>query len=407
MSGFANNCNFVFLRDSLMKVISILGSTGSIGQSTLDVIDLNKNKFKIFGLSCFENLQILFEQCKKFNPNYAVCKNEKDADELISLLRNSSINTEVIFGHKGYSFIASTPSVTHVVASISGSSGLHSTFEAAKKGKNILLANKESMVMAGSLLLKEVTKNGGQIIPVDSEHNAIFQILNQNDTAHQNIKKIILTASGGPFLNYDKDLLKGVTVSEALNHPNWIMGKKITIDSATMMNKVLELIEAHYLFNLSKEKLDVIIHPESIIHSMVEYIDGSIIAQMGYPDMNIPISYCLAYPEKRIMSGLNGLDFSQVKSLNFLKPNFEIFPCLKLAHEIIGKDQFYSIVMNAANECAVNNFLKLKIKFTHIYEVICSILNSQKIRNFDSVEDIIEINNEVLIFTQEFINKKF
>ena len=382
-----------------MKTLSILGSTGSIGKNVLDVVRINKDNFKIFALSCFKNLELLKIQCLEFNPDFAVVSTESDAKKLKEVLKNK-VKTEVIFEIGSYSFIASHYQVTHVIASISGSAGLQSTFDAARAGKKILLANKESMVMAGPLILAELKKSKGQIIPIDSEHNAIYQILNGLKN-NQSVEKIILTASGGPFLNYPSNKIEDATVEEALNHPNWKMGDKVTIDSATLMNKGLEVIEAYYLFNLAKAKIDVVIHPQSIIHSMVEFIDGSIISQLGFADMKIPISYALGYPH-RIKSGKIGVDLCSVNTLTFLKPNLEKFPCLNLAYEVLEKDLAYSIILNISNEVAVNAFLMKKIKFKEIFETIEHMLNkikSEKITNISEVFLFSEnVKNNINIF---------
>jgi len=290
-----------------MKIISILGSTGSIGKSSLSVINLHPNRFKVFALGGFNNVDLLLEQTIKFKPNYIVTKDLLSKKLLIDKLKDTKLETKVLFGEEGYSFIASHEEVTTVIAAITGSAGLISTIEAAKSGKQILLANKESMVMAGDLLNKICLENNATLIPVDSEHNAIFQVLpSQKDS--QDIKKIILTASGGPFREFDIESLKNVTIDQALNHPNWKMGKKISIDSATMMNKGLEVIEASHLFKLNMDKIEVVMHPQSIIHSFVEFIDGSSLSQLGNPDMRIPIAYALGYPD-RIASGIDGLIF--------------------------------------------------------------------------------------------------
>ena len=379
-----------------MKTLSILGSTGSIGKNVLEIVRLNKDNFKIFALSCFKNVELLKTQCLEFNPDFAVVSSEADAKNLKNTLRNK-VDTEVLFEEDSYSFISTHNDVTHVIAAISGSAGLQSTFDAASSGKDILLANKESMVMAGPLILLEISRNNSKLIPIDSEHNAIYQVLNGSDDAVSKVKKIILTASGGPFLNESIEKIANVTVEEALNHPNWDMGDKITIDSATMMNKGLEVIEAFYLFNLPKSKIDVIIHPQSIIHSMVEFVDGSLISQLGYADMRIPISYALGYPD-RLNSGFNGIDLTKVEKLTFFKPDLKKFPSLKLAYNVLEKNLSHSIVLNLSNELSVHAFLNKLISFDKIPQVVDFMLN--KIPS----EKIVEIN-DIFLFSEYVIKE--
>jgi len=385
-----------------MKTLSILGSTGSIGRNVLEVVRINEDRFKIFALSCYKNVELLKLQCLEFNPNFAVVSSEIDAKILKEALKNK-VDTEVLFQQDSYSFIARHDEVTHVIASISGAAGLLSTYAAAKAGKEILLANKESLVMAGPLILSEVLKNNSKIIPIDSEHNAIYQLLDGEDGDISQVKKIILTASGGPFLNDSVDKIANATVSEALNHPNWKMGDKITIDSATMMNKGLEVIEAFYLFNLPPSKIDVIIHPQSVIHSMVEYIDGSIVCQLGFSDMKIPISYSLGYP-KRINSGLTGINLYDVEKLTFCKPDLKKFSCLSMAYEVLNKNLSHSIVLNIANELAVNEFLKNKIKFFKISETVNFMLNSIESENILNIEDVLNFSEIVKNKTYNYLN---
>ena len=379
-----------------MKTLSILGSTGSIGKNVLEIVRLNKDNFKIFALSCFKNVELLKTQCLEFNPDFAVVSAEADAKNLKNTLRNK-VDTEVLFEEDSYSFISTHNDVTHVIAAISGSAGLQSTFDAASSGKDILLANKESMVMAGPLILSEISRNNSKLIPIDSEHNAIYQVLNGSDDGVSKVKKIILTASGGPFLNYPIEKIANVTLEDALNHPNWDMGDKITIDSATMMNKGLEVIEAFYLFSLPKSKIDVIIHPQSIIHSMVEFVDGSLISQLGYADMRIPISYALGYPD-RLNSGFNGIDLTKVEKLTFFKPDLKKFPSLELAYNVLEKNLSHSIVLNLSNELSVHAFLNKLISFDKIPQVVDFMLN--KIPS----EKIVEIN-DIFLFSEYVIKE--
>ena len=388
-----------------MKIISILGSTGSIGKSSLSVISLHPNRFKVFALGGFNNVDLLLEQTIKFKPSYIVTKDLLSKKLLIDKLKDTKLETKVLFGKEGYSFIASHEEVTTVIAAITGSAGLISTLEAAKSGKQILLANKESMVMAGNLLNKICLENNSTLIPVDSEHNAIFQVLpSQKDS--QDIKKIILTASGGPFREFDIESLKNVTIDQALNHPNWKMGKKISIDSATMMNKGLEVIEASHLFKLNMDKIEVVMHPQSIIHSFVEFIDGSSLSQLGNPDMRIPIAYALGYPE-RITSGVDGVSLDKLPSLEFFKPDLKKFRCLDLCYQCLDKSTAHCIYLNASNEIAVEAFLLGKINYIQIQELIEKTLFKVKSTEVNSVEHILEIDNIARIKSYEILNKMF
>jgi 1-deoxy-D-xylulose-5-phosphate reductoisomerase len=384
-----------------MKSISILGSTGSIGCSALEVIKLHPDKFDIFALSGYENVDLLLTQALEFNPKYIVTKDEQSQIRLKKLLKEKRLNIEVLFGPDGYQFIAGHKSVSTVLAAISGAAGLVSTMEAAKKGKQILLANKESMVMAGSLLSKVCIENNGFIIPVDSEHNAIFQVIHNQNNPNE-INKLILTASGGPFRESKLGDLKNVSIQDALNHPNWKMGKKVTIDSATMMNKGLEVIEAAFLFKINYKKIEVLIHPQSIIHSLVEFIDGSSLTQLGIPDMKVPISYALSYPE-RVASGVSGINLALNEDLQFEVPDLEKFRCLKLAYECLEEGGSYPIEINAANEVAVDAFLKSKIKFTQISEIIEIALNDANNSNVISIENILEVDKQARIKAQNII----
>lgn len=385
-----------------MKIVSILGSTGSIGINTLNVIRLNKNLFDIFGLSCNKNIELLIKQALEFNPRYIYCSSLNESKKLKKNLP-STIRSKILYSKDSNNFLASHQDVTHVVAGISGSAGLESTYYAAKEKKIILLANKESMVMAGPLIMNLIKKNRNSIIPIDSEHNAIFQVLQGESNSKKFLKKIILTASGGPFLDTPLEKLESVTVSDALNHPNWAMGKKVTIDSATMMNKGLEVIEASFLFDLPADRIEVLIHPQSIIHSMVEFADGSYLTQMGNPDMRTPISFALGYPN-RLNSGVNSLNFSEI-NLSFFQPNYEKYPLLPLAFSALRLGHSHCIALNTINEIAVNAFLKKKIKFTSIYEINTKILNSINKIPINSIDDIFEYDSEIKIKTHEFIKK--
>jgi len=386
-----------------MKIISILGSTGSIGKSTLSVINCHPERFKVFALGGFNNVDLLLEQTIKFKPSFIVTKDLVSKKQLMDKLKETKLDTVVLYGNDGYSFIASHNEVTTVVAAITGSAGLISTIDAAKSGKQILLANKESMVMAGDLINKICTENSSTLIPIDSEHNAIFQVFSQNSNTSM-VKKVILTASGGPFRDHNLESLKKVTVEEALNHPNWKMGKKISIDSATMMNKGLEVIEASHLFKLNLDKIEVVMHPQSIIHSFVEFIDGSSLSQLGNPDMRVPIAYALGYPD-RITSGVDGLSLDKLPNLEFFKPDLKKFRCLDLSFQCLAMGAAHCINLNASNEIAVEAFLLGRISFMQIPELIEKTLVKAKTEDVNSVEHILEIDNLARIETNKILNK--
>jgi len=385
-----------------LRALSILGSTGSIGCSTLDVVRLHPDKFSIFALSSYSNSELLVDQAIEFRPPVIVTRDQLSANKVYSLIKDK-YQPEILFGIKGYKYIANANEVTDVVAAISGSAGLIPTMEAVTHGKKILLANKEAMVMAGPLMMAACNKYKAKLIPIDSEHNAIFQII-QNNPDRSTIKKLILTASGGPFRGFTQDQLKNVTLEEALKHPNWVMGRKITIDSATMMNKGLEVIEAGYFFNMPIEKIDVLIHPQSIIHSFVEFIDGSLISQLGFPDMKIPISYALGFPD-RIQSGVSGIDLAITDNLSFERPDIDLMPCLGLAYKAFNTGQSSTIILNAANEIAVNAFLSRSITFTQISTLIEWALDNIYAINIANIEEVIALDNEVRVKVQETINK--
>jgi len=384
-----------------VRSLSILGSTGSIGRSTLDVVRLHPERFNIFALSSYSNTNLLLAQAIEFRPSVIVTKDKISANKIYGLIKKI-YTPEILYGLDGYRSIASAEEPTDVVAAISGSAGLLPTMDAITHGKRILLANKEAMVMAGPLMMDLCSKFNSKLIPVDSEHNAIFQIIHNNSDSNE-ISKIILTASGGPFRGYTSDQLLDVTVEAALKHPNWVMGKKITIDSATMMNKGLEVIEAAHLFDMSIDRIDVLIHPQSIIHSFVEFLDGSLISQLGYPDMRIPISYALGFPD-RIKSGIGGIKLEEVSDLTFDKPDNNLFPCLELAYQAFSSGVASTIILNAANEVAVEAFLKKIIPFTEIPSLIELVLQSWAPKNPDSIEDIIAINYEARIKAQSYIS---
>ena len=358
------------------QVLTILGSTGSIGESTLDVVSRHPEKFRVFALAGHRQVDKLAAQCKQFRPEYAVVGDAGHAAELEKKLKQEGIDTQVLYGSQALIDVASADEVSGVMCAIVGAAGLPSALAAAQKGKTIYLANKETLVVSGALFMEAARQNGATVLPIDSEHNAIFQVLPRDYTGRLNehgINSIILTASGGPFLNTDLSTFDSITPEQAVKHPNWSMGRKISVDSASMMNKGLELIEAHWLFNCPPEKLEVVIHPQSVIHSMVRYRDGSVLAQLGNPDMRTPIAYCLGLPE-RIDSGVGELDFGALSALTFQKSDFGRFPCLKLAYQAMNAGGAAPCVLNAANEVAVAGFLDKRIKFTDIAKVVAHCL---------------------------------
>jgi 1-deoxy-D-xylulose-5-phosphate reductoisomerase len=365
-----------------MKQITVLGSTGSIGQQTLDVVRALPDKFRIIALAGGANIELLTKQIEEFKPKfvYHLSSGSRGSKELKSVTKTGC-------QFMSMEDIASHPEVDIVVMATSGKSGLSPTLAAIKAGKKIALSNKEVLVMAGEIVTDEARRHGAQIFSVDSEHSAIWQCLVGES---KKIVRLILTASGGPFRQYSKSQLKEVTVEQALNHPSWRMGKKVTIDSATLMNKGLEVIEAHWLFNMAYDKIEVIIHPQSIIHSMVEFVDGSIKAQLSYPDMRLPIQYALSYPERLANPQLPKLDWSRIASLNFAQPDFDTFPCLKLAMEAGRKGGTYPAVLCGADEVAVELFLSRRIKFTDIAKLVEQALEQHKARASPSLEEIIE-----------------
>ncbi|OCF94906.1 1-deoxy-D-xylulose-5-phosphate reductoisomerase [Gilliamella apicola] len=382
-----------------MKNITILGSTGSIGCSTLAVIRQNPDLFKAFALTGGQNVGKMTEQCLEFRPNYVAMADEEAAQQLRKNLVDLKLNIEVFHGQQAICDLAELTEVDMVMAAIVGAAGLKPTLAAIKKGKRILLANKESLVTCGHLFMQAVKQYGAQLLPVDSEHNAIFQSLpsevQQNigfaNLADYGITKIVLTGSGGPFRDLPLNQLTTVTPEQAVAHPNWSMGKKISVDSATMMNKGLEYIEARWLFNASEEEMEIIIHPQSIIHSMVRYQDGSVIAELGIPDMCTPIAYAMSYPD-RIASSVPALDFTQISSLTFSQPDFNRYPCLKLAIEAFNQGQAATTALNAANEMAVAAFLQNKIGFMDIAKQVATVLETLDFPEPTTIEDVFAID---------------
>ncbi len=372
-----------------VRRVVILGSTGSIGTSALDVIRKNRRKFEVVALTAGTNVDLLAQQVHEFQPDYIVVKSDHEADKIKALLNGLNYTPRLLFGEDGYCEVASLPDVDVVLSAIVGAAGLLPTIRAVENGKVIALANKEAMVIAGSIIVPEAEKRGAVILPVDSEHNAIFQSLRGHNRLH--LKRILLTASGGPFLHMHKKDIARVTPSAALKHPNWSMGNKITIDSATLMNKGLELIEAKWLFSVPVDKIQVVIHPESIVHSMVEYIDGSVIAEMAIPDMRIPIAYALAYPE-RLELQLPELDLFKIKSLNFFPPDEDKFPCLRLAKEACKIGGTMPAVLNAANEVAVHAFLKGQIGFYDIPDIIEKVMEAHEVCPVTDIQQVLDVD---------------
>ncbi|VTX87377.1 1-deoxy-D-xylulose 5-phosphate reductoisomerase [Neisseria subflava] len=390
------------------QVLTILGSTGSIGESTLDVVSRHPEKFRVFALAGHRQVDKLAAQCKQFRPEYAVVGDAGHAAELKKKLKQEGISTQVLYGSQALIDVASADEVSGVMCAIVGAAGLPSALAAAQKGKTIYLANKETLVVSGALFMETARQNGATVLPIDSEHNAIFQVLPRDYTGRLNehgINSIILTASGGPFLNTDLSTFDSITPEQAVKHPNWSMGRKISVDSASMMNKGLELIEAHWLFNCPPEKLEVVIHPQSVIHSMVRYRDGSVLAQLGNPDMRTPIAYCLGLPE-RIDSGVGELDFGALSALTFQKPDFDRFPCLKLAYQAMNAGGAAPCVLNAANEVAVAAFLDKRIKFTDIAKVVAHCLAQDFSDGRHDIEGLLAQDAQTRRQAEAFIGKQ-
>jgi len=392
----------------MLEQVCILGSTGSIGCSSLEVISNNRDRYCVSVLTANANVEKLFQQCVTFKPEQAVMACETSAEKLQKLIDQSDLNIEVHGGINAINQAPAFPQVDITIAAIVGAAGLLPTLTAVRQGHKILLANKEALVMSGELFIQEVKKSGATLLPVDSEHNAIFQSLPQPGNKAQpslaGVEKILLTGSGGPFLKDDLASLVDKTPEQACAHPNWDMGRKISVDSATMMNKGLELIEACYLFNVGIERIQIIIHPQSIIHSMVSYLDGSVIAQMGNPDMKTPIAHCLAWPD-RINASVKPLDFYQLVGLEFDQPDFERFPCLKLAIDAIKIGQSAPCVLNAANEVAVAAFLNGEIKFTEISQVIQDVFAQTTFKEMTELDKVIEVDFQTRELAQSIINE--
>ena len=373
----------------MKKRLTLLGSTGSIGESTLDVVARHPDRFSVYALTAHRNGDKLVAQCLRFQPEVAVVGDAETAARVAAQLRDAGCKTEVAYGPQALVDASKSAQCDTVVAAIVGAAGLAPTLAAARAGKRILLANKEALVMSGAIFMDAVRDHHATLLPVDSEHNAIFQCLPSEASAHGGVSKIILTASGGPFRTREPSTLVDVTPDEACKHPNWVMGRKISVDSATMMNKGLEVIEAHWLFNLPGERIEVLIHPQSVIHSLVSYVDGSVLAQLGNPDMRTPIAHALAFPE-RVDSGVAQLDLVQVASLSFDKPDYARFPCLALAMKALAEGGVASAALNAANEVAVDAFLSRKIGFMAIAQIVDAVLNALPNRTPSGLDDVLE-----------------
>ncbi len=374
-----------------MKGVTILGATGSIGINTLDVMSRYPDRYRVVALTANSEVERLYRQCQTFRPRYAVMGNELAAEQLAARLRKELPGIEVLSGVSGLERVAALEEVDIVMAAIVGAAGLLPALAAARCGKRILLANKEALVVAGTIFMDEVRRNGAQLLPIDSEHNAIFQCMPdgfEHGLAQSGVRRIMLTSSGGPFLHLPAAEFASVTPDQACAHPNWAMGRKISVDSATMMNKGLEVIEACLLFNTTPGDVQVVIHPQSVIHSMVEYLDGSVLAQLGTPDMRIPIAHALAWPE-RIESGAGRLDLFEVARLDFEAPDLERFPCLAYAYEAASRNDTSAVIMNAANEEAVAAFLDNGILFPDIPRVIRGTLDELSPRRVTTIEEVL------------------
>jgi 1-deoxy-D-xylulose-5-phosphate reductoisomerase len=389
--------------------LTVLGATGSIGLSTLDVVARHPDRFEIFALTAHRQVDALFGQCLRFNPRFAVLADEPAAATLRSRLREAGSRVEVLSGGRALAEVAEHPDVDVVMAAIVGAAGLQPTLAAARAGKKVLLANKEALVLSGQLFMDAVAASGALLLPIDSEHNAVFQALPtgyRRDPDACGVRRILLTASGGPFRCAQPEELDAVTPEQACAHPNWVMGRKISVDSATMMNKGLEVIEAHWLFGVPAERIDVVVHPQSVIHSMVEYVDGSVLAQLGNPDMRTPIAHALAWPQ-RIEAGVRSLDLFEIARLSFERPDFERFPCLALAYRALREGGAAAAVLNAANEEAVAAFLDRVLPFRRIAEVIDATLERAQGLSVDSLDAVLATDLRARqIATEEIHNRR-
>lgn len=389
-----------------MQYVTILGSTGTIGQQTLDVISQHPDRFGVFALTAHSNVEAMLQQCVQYRPRYAVMQCEESAQQLRQRVQAEQLGLEVLSGIDGLTEVAAHADVAIVMAAIVGAAGLLPALAAAKTGKKILLANKETLVMAGQLFMDAVKQGQATLLPIDSEHNAIFQVMPRlpyKDLADVGVNQIILTASGGPFRRYSQAQLQEVTPALALKHPNWVMGAKITIDSSTLMNKGLEVIEAHWLFDARPDQIEVVVHPQSVIHSMVSYVDGSILAQLGNPDMRTPIAYGLGYPE-RIASGVKPLSLIEVAKLEFESPDTQRFPCLQLAYDALAAGGTAPAMLNAANEVAVAAFLREQIQYLDIPRLIEDTLQKLPVEQVESIEQLLAVDAQARTHVQTLIS---
>ena len=386
--------------------ITILGATGSIGLSTLNVVTRHPQRYSVFALTGMTKIQLLAEQCQKHRPKYAVVMDNDSAEQLNALLKPFDVPTQVLVGVDALCEVSRDSQVDIVMAAIVGAAGLVPTLAAVKANKKVLLANKEALVMAGHLFMEALKDSTAVLLPIDSEHNAIFQCLpqNKNDLSAVGVSKLLLSASGGPFRGWTTDQMKDVTPEQACAHPNWSMGNKISVDSATLMNKGLELIEACWLFDMQESQIEIVVHPQSIIHSLVQYVDGSVIAQLGNPDMRTPIAHALAWPD-RIDSGVKNLDLFDVSRLDFERPNFNDFPCLTQAYEAarIGRDA--PAMLNAANEIAVQAFLDRRIRFTQIADVVKETMSVSTFNEPESLTAVQESDLKARSLAADYISR--
>nr|WP_216661916.1 1-deoxy-D-xylulose-5-phosphate reductoisomerase [Niveibacterium sp. COAC-50] len=392
----------------MMQHLTILGATGSIGTSTLDVVARHPDRYRVFALTAFRQLEKLAAQIAVFRPTFAVVPDLASRDSLRLMLNERGVTCELLVGEGGLCEVATHAEVTTVMAAIVGAVGLPPTLAAVRAGKRVLLANKEALVMSGRLFMDEARQSGATVLPIDSEHNAVFQSLPSQfeyGLEEAGVTKVLLTASGGPFRTWPIEQLKSVTPDQAVAHPNWVMGRKISVDSATMMNKGLEVIEARWLFGIGGDRIDVVIHPQSVIHSMVQYADGSVVAQLGNPDMRTPIAHALAYPQ-RIASGVAPLDFASIAALTFETPDLNRFPCLRLAYAALKADGLAPTVLNAANEIAVSAFLDRQISYLDIASTVEAVLDSCDTGKAESLEDVLVADGSARRMAQAFIDKR-
>ena len=388
-----------------MQSLTVLGATGSIGVSTLDVVARHPDRYRIHALTAHSRIDLLLSQCLQHHPARAVVATAADADRLARDLREQGLQTEVLHGADALAEVAADPLADTVMAAIVGAAGLLPTLAAVRAGKRVLLANKEALVMSGALFMRAVREHGATLLPIDSEHNAIFQCLpsgGQGGLQAHGVERLLLTASGGPFRTYTPEQLAVVTPEQAVRHPNWSMGRKISVDSATLMNKGLEFIEACWLFDASPEQIEVVVHPQSVIHSLVRYVDGSVLAQLGNPDMRTPIAHALAWPE-RIAAGVDPLDLAAHGLLAFERPDMERFPCLALARQAMSAGGTHPAVLNAANEVAVEAFLAGRLAFTDIPVLITAVLARMPVSAADELATILTADAEARVHAHDWL----